>query len=140
MAKRGTLTHRKTRRLARLLGGIPLPCALGVAEALWQATIMHAPDGAIGRLSDESIAEEMWWDSDPSILVAALVDSGFLDRHDEHRLLVHGWSEHADPGVHMALARKRAFFADGSTPNFNRLPSPERRAAAEFYSRAPVLA
>lgn len=37
MALRGTLTHRKTRRLARLLE-VDGPTALGILEALWHVT------------------------------------------------------------------------------------------------------
>lgn len=134
MAKRGTLTHRKTRRLARCLGGIPLPYALGIVEALWHATQTHAPDGAIGRLSDDDIAEEMWWDDEPSKLVAALVESGFVDEHPDHRLIVHGWAEHADAPTHMAIARRRQRFASGEIPNISRLPAAERREAEAYYS------
>lgn len=136
MAKRGALTHRKTRRLARALGGIPLPYALGIMEALWHATQVHAPDGAIGRLSDASIAEEMWWDEEPARLVQALVDAELLDEHADHRLIVHGWAEHADDATHRALARKREFFADGTPPRYARLEGSERARAAEFYQQA----
>lgn len=134
MAKRGTLTHRKTRRLARALGGVPLPYALGVVEALFHATQTHAPDGAIGSLSDDSIAEEMWWDGDPATLVRALIEAGFVDENADHRLVVHGWAEHADTPTHMALARKKQRFATGEAPNCSRLPKFEREAALAHFA------
>lgn len=134
MAKRGTLTHRKTRRLARALGGVPLPYALGVVEALFHTTQAHALDGAIGTLSDDSIAEEMWWDGDPAQLISALVESGFIDEHPDHRLVVHGWAEHADTPTHMALARKKQRFATGEAPNCSRLPKFEREAALSHFA------
>lgn len=105
MALRGTLTHRKTRRLARLLN-IPIPCALGVMEALWHVTGEQAPDGAIGRMSDDDIADEMFWDATSGEeLVNALVAAALLDVDDEHRLVVHDWHEHADRHVKRKLVR-----------------------------------
>lgn len=105
MALRGTLTHRKTRRLARLLN-IPVPCALGVMEALWHVTGEQAPDGAIGRMSDDDIADEMFWDATSGEeLVNALIAAALVDVDDEHRLVVHDWHEHADRHVKRKLVR-----------------------------------
>jgi hypothetical protein len=122
MAKRGTLTHRRTRRLAALLK-IPLPCALGVMEAVWHVTAAHAPAGDLGRLPDQDLADELYWDGDAAALVEALLGSGVLERHPEHRLVVHGWSEHADSALRHKLKRAGAVFWDGSPP-FGRVPSP----------------
>src|SRR5688500_771589 len=110
MALRGTLTHRKTRRLARLLS-VPLPCALGVMEALWPVTANHAPNGAVGRLTNQDIADEMFWDDDADTLIDCLLQAEVLDHDPEHRLVIHGWAERADESVHAALARRRCSFA-----------------------------
>jgi hypothetical protein len=84
MALRGTLTHRKNRRLAQLLSIDP-PAALGHAEALFHVTAEQAPAGDIGRLSNVDIAMEMFSSLDPDVLVKALADAGWLDAHPEHR-------------------------------------------------------
>lgn len=104
MALRGTLTHRKTRRLARLLG-IPQPCALGVMESLWHVTAEQAPDGAIGRLSNRDIADEIFWEGEPEALIAALIEAGWVDECPRHRLVIHDWPEHADQTVKRKLER-----------------------------------
>lgn len=134
MAKSGALTHRKTRRLAKLLG-IQLPFALGLRETLQHVTKDHARDGGIGCLPDESIAEEMFYDGEAGELIQAFVDAGILDPHpdDGVRLFLHGWPEHCEDLVHMSMARGRKFFADGTTPNWHRLSGKERDAAEAFY-------
>lgn len=116
MALRGALTHRKTRRLAKLLD-IPLPYALGVVEALWAVTRDRTPRGDIGHMTNQDIADEMWID-DPAAdaLIDALVQSGWLDIHPTYRLVVHDWSEHADDTTRKRLHRAKLNFADGMPP------------------------
>lgn len=122
MAKRGTLTHRRTRRLAALLK-VPLPFALGVMEAVWHVTAAHAPAGDLGRLPDQDLADELYWDGDAAALVAALVGAGVLEEHTQHRLVVHGWSEHADSALRHKLKRAGTVFWDGAPP-FGRVQPP----------------
>lgn len=132
MALRGTLTHRKTRRLAKLLK-LPLPCALGIMEALWHVTAEQTPDGAIGRLSNQDIADEMFWDGDADMMVEALVGAGLIDESADHRLIVHDWPDHADDATHMRMARSLKRFADGSIPNMRRFSAAERdRLSAQY--------
>lgn len=104
MALRGTLTHRKTRRLAKILG-IPVPCALGLMEALWHVTAEQQPDGAIGRMSNQDIADEMFWEEDADQLIGAFVESGLIDESQEHRLVIHDWTRHADQATKRKVAR-----------------------------------
>ena len=104
MALRGTLTHRKTRRLAKELS-IPIPCALGVMEALWHVTAEQAPTGAIGKLSNQDIADEMFWEGDADALISSCLEVGLLDKSAEHRLVVHDWESHADQATKRKLAR-----------------------------------
>jgi predicted outer membrane lipoprotein len=134
MALRGTLTHRKTRRLAKLLD-IPLPCALGVMEALWHVTAEQVSDGGIGRMSDLDIAEEMFWEGDPEQLITALLEAQLLDRHPEFRLVVHSWFEHADDAVHMSLARRGLRFATGEAPRMSRLSRADREKAERTHGK-----
>lgn len=147
--KRGTIDHPKMRRLVRELGRVvasrselgfvtiggqvPLCLAVGILECLWHFAARHAPQGDIGRWSDADIADAVGWPaSEAAGLVAGLVDSGWVDRHEHHRLVVHDWAEHADDAVNMSLARAKLFFADGRAPKTVRLGK-EREAADAFY-------
>lgn len=134
MALAGTLTHRKTRKLARLMGCSML-AALGAVEGLLHVTAARTPDGAIGRLSNQDIADELFWDEDADALIENYIAAGFIDRDPTHRLVVHDWSEHADDVVHSRLARKRLWFSDGTEPRLTRLNSTERIAATAFYAQ-----
>lgn len=136
MAKRGTLTHRRTRRLAAALC-IPLPCALGLMEALWHVTAEHAPAGDVGRMSDEDLCDELYWDQDPGELVEAFVRAGVLERHPDHRLVVHGWSEHADNALRHKLNRARSTFWDGELPFRRRPPTTEHDQTPSDHDEPP---
>ncbi len=125
MALRGTLTHRKTRRLAKALG-IPVPCALGVLEALWHVTGEQAKDGGIGRMSNADLAEEMFWDDDADALVEALTVSGWLEKNKASRLYIHDWHVHSDDATDSFLARSGTKYANGNIPRMKRLSEAER--------------
>ena len=97
--KRATLSHPKTKRLARRLK-VPRPHALGILAMLWDWTGEYAPQGDVGRHDDEDIAEAVDWPDDQAeALVTALVDCGWLDRHPEHRLIVHDYHDHAEEWI-----------------------------------------
>ena len=114
MAKRGIITHRKTRRLAMALG-IDQTYAVGILESLWQVTSEQCPRGDIGSLLNQDIADEMFCGINAETLISALCASGWLDAHDDYRLVIHGWSEHADDMVHQRIARMGdGTFCDGS--------------------------
>ena len=138
MALRGTLNHRKTRKLARLLG-IP-PCfALGILEAMWHVTAALFPTGAIGRMPNEEIADQLGYTDDADHLVACLVEAGLLDEHRGHRLIVHDWHEHSDNTLDAALYRKGERYANGSIPRGKKLGSDEKAVLFErFYKQPPA--
>lgn len=148
MALRGTLTHRKTRRLARLLN-IPACYALGILEALWHLTAVRYPDGDISSLSTSDIAEELFYEGDADALVTALIESKWLDElpfgtsfKPMCTLLVHGWSENADSHIQAQLSKRRQCFADGTMPKlphdaFN--ADTRARIRAEFIKKYPHL-
>lgn len=130
--KRGAPDHPKMRRLARRLG-LPHMAAVGCMEMLWHWAARYAQDGAIGRYDDDDIADALYWSEPAERLITALVESGFVDRDEQHRLVLHGWSEHCEDSVHATLARSRAWFADGSAPNLAKLGKDERAEAESFY-------
>ncbi|QDU58192.1 hypothetical protein [Aeoliella mucimassa] len=103
-----TPTLTKFKRLARRLGLRDFEAA-GVLELLWIATQNEARRGDIGRLSNEEIAIAIDWGRDENELVDALVETGWLDPHPEHRLVVHDWCEHAPRYVKGVVSRQGGF-------------------------------
>ena len=112
--KRNTPRHAKTRALSKTLG-VPRCTAVGLLELLWHATAQLTPRGDIGRLEDDHIAEELFWEGDSRALIEALVSAGWLDRCGRHRLLVHGWKDHCDQTVRRTRAVRDLGFACDST-------------------------
>lgn len=121
--KDGTQDHPKLKALARALR-TPRTNAAGILEFLWLFTRKYARSGDIGRFRDDEIADAVDWPADRPVdeLIEALVKAGWLDRSDEHRLIVHDWSEHADKAVHTWLQRKGLTFADGRLPFWRKAP------------------
>lgn len=101
-------------KFARLKQRLKLPHfqIVGVLESLWLTTYVNAPDGNIGRLSNEEIAAAIEYDGDPDELVAALVATGWLDAHERFRLIVHDWSEHCANHHRGAYAKHGKLFSD----------------------------
>lgn len=102
--KREARAHTKMKRLMRRLN-LPLYGAMGIMETLWHVTAIEAWRGDIGKLTDEDIALALDWRGDEIELVQGLIDSGWLERHPAHRLLVHDWHEHADEAVQKRARR-----------------------------------
>lgn len=113
--KRGTPGKIKFPRLCRRMRWQRWQ-AVGILESLWELTAKSADDGGIGRLSNEEIALELDYLDDENTLISALVETGWLDPHPVHRLVVHDWSEHADKYIHQRLKRQNRRFADGFGP------------------------
>lgn len=136
--KRGSTEHPKFKRLCRRLPSENPARIVGILELLWQFTARVAKAGDIGKWTDEDIAEAVFWSDKPvAELIEALVSEGWLDRDRTHRLVVHGWSEHADDATHMSLARAVTYFADGRQPRLSRLSREERpRIEEQFRAHA----
>lgn len=130
--KAGTDKLMKFRKLGRALG-LRAWQVTGLLQSLWNFTELNAPRGDVGRWTDDELALGLDWDGDGAALVAALVATGWLDAAGDHRLVVHGWSEHCEARVHNVLARRGETFADGARPSFGRLSGQERtRIAARW--------
>ena len=79
--KRGCPRHPKMAHLCKLLR-IGLRDAVGLLELLWHFTAEFAPCGDIGKYDDERIAAAMdWRRGKPGRLIAALIESRWIDRH-----------------------------------------------------------
>jgi hypothetical protein len=125
MALRGVLTHRKTRRLAKLLH-VDQCAALGILEALWHVTAENQPDGGVGRMKNADIAEEMFCDRDGDELINALVKSGWVDDNPASRLYVHDWHQHADDTIQSKLIQWTRLFANGEPPRLTKISKDSR--------------
>ncbi|MDP3940115.1 MAG: hypothetical protein Q8R92_18515 [Deltaproteobacteria bacterium] len=124
--------------LARNLG-IGRHTATGLMNDLWEWTGDYATDGAIGRHTNEDIADGIEYDGDANALIDALVQAGWVDACDEHRVCIHDWAEQCDEWVKKRIARSKTPFAhpvetpsdDVSTPSVNhggqRQPCKERK-------------
>lgn len=130
--KRDGPDHPKVRGLARKLE-VPRYSVVGICELLWHWTAQYAHAGDIGRYTDVQIAEAVYWDGEPADLISAMVEVGLLDLSDEHRLIVHGWRKHCEDSVHMKLARKLGYFADGQPPKLARFGGVERTRIETHY-------
>lgn len=133
--KRGTYEHPKTLALQSMLALDDLQIG-GLLERLTAFVRDYAPQGDIGKWTDEQIARGLKWiRADHAELVDALVACKWLDHDDVHRLLVHDWPDHADDTTHRYLARQGLLFANGAKPKTSRLTREERALADERLAK-----
>jgi hypothetical protein len=125
--KRGTPDHWKMKDFARRAGAglIRQPYALawanGVLERLWHYAAKYCPQGDIGRVPDEEIAEVCCWPrARAGELVQHLLASGWLDSSEKHRLLIHDWKDHCESSVKKTLQNRHLefFFPESSGKSF----------------------
>ena len=136
MAKAKTLEHPKTLDLADALG--IMDCfALGVMEAFWHHVTAYYADGDITSMKPSVMARSIRYSGNAEELLEAMIGAGFVARMGD-RLIVHGWSEHCNDAVHMALARAHKHFADGTAPRTSRLSSKERESIEAWFKANPV--
>lgn len=109
--KKDAISKHKFRVLKRRLAK-PAYVVVGVLELLWLTTQISAAEGDIGRLSNEEIAAALEWEGDADQLIDTLVDCCWLDRDEEYRLIVHGWSEHVPTYLSNAFKKHGKKFAD----------------------------
>lgn len=109
--KAGTESKLKFMGLKRQLR-LPFWQVVGILEAIWHTTLRNAPDGDIGKLSNEDIAAAIEWDGDADELIAALVKSRWLDTDPAFRLIVHDWSEHCPNYLKGGYQKGHKKFAD----------------------------
>lgn len=89
-------------------GGVE-SAAIAILERLWHATASGPIRGDIGTYDDEIIAEACGWPLEATILIDMLVECRWLDRHPEHRLIIHDWHQHAPNHVKGNAAKKGGF-------------------------------
>lgn len=96
--KRECIGHPKLYDLAARLD-CSRPEAIGFLTLMWDFVASYATAGDIGRHPDGTIARCCDYMANPAIFIRALVDAGWLDESDEHRLVVHGWADHCPTWV-----------------------------------------
>ncbi len=136
------VNHRKFKRLVRLIRDhcegspvTPESVCVSLLERLWHATIANARRGDIGRLTDDDIAEEIGWLGDPALLIDALVESRWLERCDQYRLVVHDWPDHAPNFIKGNIAKHQSGWAtsQGTLPK-----QPARENESEVLPKQPA--
>ncbi len=133
--KRGTPAHPKTIDLSERLD-IPVYAAVGLLEMLWHYVGDYTPQGNVGKVSDRVIARAVQWDKDPSLLIDALVGAHWLDRSEQHRLIVHDWNQHAEE-----LVRKRLSRIDGGLEFLSEYSNTSlRKGVADNGGQCPTMA
>jgi hypothetical protein len=132
--KRGTPRHPKTKALARALK-ISDSHAAGILAFLWDFASDFCPDGGIGRLSDEEIAEACGWpEKKAKALIEALAEKRWIEAHPECRYYIHDWHEHCEDTVQRKLARALRLFANGTVPKLSSLNKAERPLIEQQYA------
>lgn len=113
--KRDALKHPKMLDLAARLD-ITLAQAIGHVTMLIDWVIDYATQGDIGKWPNGSIARGAGWDTSqdtsPDEFVASLIASGWLDKHETHRIIVHDWPDHAERFVKSKLASQGKGFLE----------------------------
>lgn len=86
--------HPKKDHLAELLFNGTTPndiadmAAVGLLHHLWWWALDYAPDGDLSKFTDRQIAKACGWNGEASLVVSALVASGFVD---ETPRVIHDW-------------------------------------------------
>lgn len=109
------MTAPQSLKFSKLKRRLALPHwqAVGLLESIWLFTQVNAPAGDIGRHTDEDIAAGIEWHGDPTQLIDALIDCGWLDRSEAHRVIVHDWQDHVPKYLKGAMAKNGKPFASG---------------------------
>jgi len=107
------MTAPQSMKFSKLKRRLQLPHwqIVGLLESIWLFTQVNAPAGDIGRHSNEDIAAGIEWYGDADLLISHLVESGWLETCNTHRLLVHDWEDHAPNFLKGNMAKYGKSFA-----------------------------
>ena len=102
--KRGTPNLIKFRKLSRALGW-PQWKVVGLLESLWAFATENSPNGDIGKFDDETILLAIEYEDDEDV-IEALVATGWIDKDEDHRLIIHDWQDHCPQSVKRRINRR----------------------------------
>lgn len=125
--KREAYSHPKMLDLAARLK-VKRVHANGIISNLWNWSADAAPQGNIGKWTDAVIAHACEHDGDATEFVNALVESGWIDRCADHRLVIHDLEDHAPEWLKTKLKRTKKWFYRATPPT--QVPSASTRASA----------
>ena len=128
-------THRKTMQAAETLD-LPEVYVVAHLMALWTWALDNAPDGVLPT-SRRIIGKAAQWSGDPTALVNALFDAGFLEGDEEGRTLIHDWHSYAGRLVEKREANAERMRRARATSNPAPVKAPEE-ARAESVQRTCV--
>ena len=101
----------KFSRLKRRLSW-PTYQVIGLLEGIWLFAACNAQDGAIGRRhTDEDILAYLELPAGAPCPIQTMAETGWLDRCEINRLVVHDWAEHCPRWIQGAMARHGKQFA-----------------------------
>ena len=80
--------------------------SINVLETIWLLCSDCCDQGNIGKFTDDEIADYLEWEGSPEVLVKSLIDAGWVDEHEDYRLVIHDWLEHCPEFVRERV-RKR---------------------------------
>lgn len=106
----GVARSRKVARLAESLS-IERAHAVGLAACLWAWVAEQAPNGDLGDITAEELAEACGWRGVAVELAAAMVEVGLLDEDDDGTR-VHDWATHQPPASGAERMRRHRASAD----------------------------
>jgi len=130
------------RRLRKALGNTGCvsveTIAVGLLERLWHVTMTSTPMGDIGKLDNDEIAELIGWNSDDDELIEILTSTGWLDRSEEHRLVVHDWHEHAPNHIKNNAKRwGKAFASEQNCQNAKEIAKEGAKEDPKEFAKEP---
>lgn len=93
---------------------------------LWHFVAEFTPRGDVGKVLDDEIADAIGWKKDPSLLIAALISTKWVDcSENEDRLVIHDWHEHCDDYTRKKIkALKQDFASVWKIPENSRIFPP----------------
>ena len=121
--KMTTTRSPKFRRLMNLTG-LNRAGAAGSLELLWLFVMEQSPSGDVGKWSDDDIESELAWEGESGVLIGALVDAGWLDRCEKHRLVIHDWADHLPEFIKKRVDRGTLTLVPPPADNGRQRPPP----------------
>lgn len=143
MAKRGTLEHPKTKRLARLLK-VPPGVALGLLETIWHFVGDYRKAGGLSNADIEDALDAGGW---LAMFTAEQVlqalhnqekECVWIDPLPDGRWVIHDWAVHCEDSIHATLYRALQRFADGTIPKPRSMSKDERERLEKLWGNVPA--
>lgn len=93
---------------------LPQYQAVGLLDMLWHLTATEAQPGDIGRIPDKRICRYLGYEGNPEELMECLFKSGWIDKSDTYRWVIHDWHDHAEDSVKIYMKRNQLAWASKS--------------------------